>query len=87
MKRLSLPLTVRTRYAYIEFANQDAVNNAVALSDSVLKGRQIKVCQEHFLMLLLSDFLSLMNYLFRVLSTIALMSPKKCHGLLRLHYH
>lgn len=31
------------RYAYIEFASKDSVDAAVALTDSTLKDRQIKV--------------------------------------------
>ena len=31
------------RFAYIEFAEKDAVNNALALDESLFRGRQIKV--------------------------------------------
>ena len=31
------------RFAYIEFADKDSVDNAVSLDDSLFKGRQIKV--------------------------------------------
>ena len=30
-------------YAYVEFANEEAVEAAVALSESEFKGRQVKV--------------------------------------------
>ena len=31
------------RYAYIEFADKDSINNALALDESLFRGRQIKV--------------------------------------------
>ena len=36
-------LGVCSRFAYVEFADKESVNNSLALSDSLFKGRQIKV--------------------------------------------
>ena len=30
-------------FAYVEFSDKEGVNNSIALSDSLFKGRQIKV--------------------------------------------
>ena len=35
-------VTLVCRYAYVEFSDKDSINTAVALNDSLFKGRQIK---------------------------------------------
>ena len=35
-------------FAYVEFADKDAVQTAMALDDSLFKGRQIKVNNNHY---------------------------------------
>ena len=32
-----------SRFAYVEFADKDAVHTAMALDDSLFRGRQVKV--------------------------------------------
>ena len=39
----SCSLSSITSFAYVEFADKESVENALALNDSLFKGRQIKV--------------------------------------------
>lgn len=36
------------RFAYVEFADKDSTKTALALDESLFKGRQLKVCVHHY---------------------------------------
>lgn len=44
--RCILSILVRTRYAYVEFSEPEHIDAAVALDNSLFKGRLIKVSNE-----------------------------------------
>ena len=54
---VELILFILPSFAYIEFTDKDAVDNAMKLDDSLLKGRQIKVRDHIFITQSMSFFL------------------------------